>query len=256
MITLKAGLMAAAAAGTVAAGGATWAAVGYTTNARPSDLSIVAPATSALTPPTLPALPASPGCVPTSVPTSLHVTLAPGALPTDKAKCLPTSLPTSLPTGLPSGLPTKLPLPAGIPTTLPQLDCSKLTPAVPAGGSSYTSLSLLGLQYDSSRSWSVTYQGKDFCATAQTWKDHLGGWVTAERLKGEATLDQIRQAFKLPQVQPFSFGGTTFWQSALGGGQGGLVIWSPGPGAALDLESSPAYAPRLPGLAEQLRQAG
>ncbi len=253
MITLKAGLMAAAVTGTVAAGGATWAAVGYTTNARPADLPIVAPATSALMPPAQPTLPAIPGCVPTSVPTSLHVTLAPGAaLPADKAKCLPSGVPTSLP----SALPTKLPLPAGIPTTLPQLDCSKLPPAVQPSGSSYKSLSLLGLQYDSSRSWSITYQGKDFCATAQTWKDRLGGWVTAERLKGQATLDQIQQAFKLPQVQPFSFGGTTFWQSALGGGQGGLVIWSPEPGAALDLESSPAYAPRLPGLAEQLRQAG
>jgi hypothetical protein len=219
------------------------------------------------------------GKVPTTVPTTFG-TAVPGAIAAKAAKvaghlptAVPSGVPASVPTCLskvPTGVPTGVSAPTSVPTTiptpkvpgltvpsLPKLDCSQLTPAVPAGSPAEQSLSLPnGLHFDATRTLTHTFSGKKICEIGQTWKDRAGQWIKLERFKGEATLEQFRQAAKLPKLQPVTVGGTTLWETPLGAGQGGAVIWSPEPGMALSVDASSAYRLQLNDIAARLSKIG
>lgn len=316
MISLKVALVSAAAAGTVTAGGVTYATVGSSQDgptaaqarsaqdrswpekvagnpalpvhpdclhtpavpklpakapaAAPAQVAGKVPAqVPAQVPPKVPAqvpgkVPAQvPGKVPTAVPTHLPAAKVPGHLPAaapsqpPAASCLG-KVPAGAP-GSAAGAPTSVATPAvpGLkPPAMPRLDCSQVPAAVQLSGA-VRSLSLpAGLRYDSARTQSRTFQGRKICEVAQTWKDRTGQWIRLERFQGEATLDQIRQAMKLPEARPVTVGGTTVWESPLGSGQaqGSGVIWSSQPGTALFVVASPAYRYRLQDIAARVQR--
>jgi hypothetical protein len=205
------------------------------------------------------------GKVPTAVPTSLPTVKVPGHLPSGVPSQAPAACLSKVPGGVPAGgaaaadVPTAVPTPAvpGLKVpAMPKLDCSQVPSAVQVSGAVRSLALPTGLRYDSSRTHSHTFQGLKICEVAQTWKDRTGQWIRLERFKGEATLDQIRQAIKLPEAQPASVGGTTVWESPLGSGQaqGSGVIWSPQPGTALFVVASPAYRPRLQDIVTRLQR--
>jgi hypothetical protein len=215
------------------------------------------------------------GKVPTTVPTTfattttVPVTKIAGHLPAAVSSKVPAPAASCL-SKVPTGVPTSVPAPTGVPTSvptpkvpgvsapaLPTLDCSQVPSAVKLGGPAEHSLALpSGLHFDAVRTQSHTFDGKKICEVAQTWKGRAGQWIKLERFKGEATLEQIRQAIRLPQAQPVSVGGTTLWESPLGSGQGSGVIWSPEPGVAMFVGASPAYRYQLEAIATRLQQIG
>lgn len=261
MISLKIALVSAAAVGTVTAGGVTYATVGYSQDG-PTAAQGQLPSAGSL--PAKPALPVPSDCLPTPAVPKLSGQ-APAAVPSKVPGAVASCL-GKVPTGVPSGVSVPTSAPTSVPTlkvpglsvpALPRLDCSQVPSAVQVGGSAEQSLSLPnGLHYDSARSLSHTFQGRKICEVGQTWKDRAGQWIKLERFKGEATLNQIRQAIKLPDAQPISVGGSTVWESPLGGGQGSAVIWSPEPGMALFVSASPVYRYRLEDIVTRLQKIG
>ncbi|MGI8329707.1 hypothetical protein ACRYCC_07055 [Actinomadura scrupuli] len=206
------------------------------------------------------------GKVPTAVPTSRPAVKVPGHLPAGVPSQAPAApclgkVPAGVPTGgvTAPGAPTSVPAPA-VPgpevPAMPKLDCSQVPSAVQVSGAVRSLALPIGLRYDSARTHSHTFQGRKICEVAQTWKDRTGQWIRLERFTGEASLDQVRQAIKLPEAQPVSVGGTTVWESPLGSGQaqGSGVIWSPRPGTALFVVASPAYRPRLQDIVARLQR--
>jgi hypothetical protein len=215
--------------GTATAGGVTYATVSSSTPATPAVAqalpSKVASAKSAL--PSVPAVPSG--------------------LPTDAAKKLPSQVPTSVPTTLPTD---KVP-------ALPKLDCSSLPAAAPASATGGGALGLPGgLTFSGSKSVTYTVDGQKICSTVQTWKGKGGQWVQAQRLKGAATLEQIRQALKLPQLSPATVNGSAAWQSPLGSQANGYIFWSSGPGQAEVVAASPVYTLQLSDIAAKIRKLG
>jgi hypothetical protein len=205
------------------------------------------------------------GKVPTAVPTSLPGVKVPGHLPNGVPAQAPPACLGKVPAGAPAGG-TAAGVPTGVATpavpglkvpAMPKLDCSRVPSAVQVSGAVRSLALPAGLRYDSSRTHGHTFQGRKFCEVAQTWKDRTGQWIRLERFKGEASLDQIRQAIELPEARPVSVGGTTVWESPLGSGQaqGSGVIWSSRPGTALFVVASPAYGPRLQDIVARLQRS-
>jgi hypothetical protein len=295
MISLKVALVSAAAVGTVAAGGVTYATVGYSQSAPtvgqkqlPSASVPAKPSmpgrTDCLPTPATPKLPAKAptgaptdvsGKVPSTVPTTFPTTttVPTGKVPSDAPAKVTSKVPASAPTCLgnaPTSVPTGVAAPTGAPTSvptekvpglsapaMPKLDCSQVPSVVQAGSSAERSLALPnGLQYDKASTVSHTFKGRKICEVGQTWKNPAGQWIKLERFKGEATVEQIRQAMQLPEAKPASVGGMTIWQSPLGSGQSSDVMWSPEPGVALLVGASPAYTYQLQGIATRLQQIG
>src|SRR5581483_3643226 len=96
-------------------------------------------------------------------------------------------------------------VPTTLPTdkvpALPALDCSKVPAAAPASATGGGALSLPnGLTFSGSKSVTYTIDGQKICSTVQTWKGKAGQWIQAQRIKGTASMEQIRQALKLPEL--------------------------------------------------------
>jgi len=220
----------AVALGTATAGGVTYATVSSSSSDTPAAVSKALPSKVAAAKSSLPSVKDVPTTVPTQVPTSV-----------------PSQLPTSVPTTLPTD---KVP-------GLPALDCSKIPALAPATGSAAGTLGLPnGATYSGSKSATYTVDGKKICATTQTWKARGGQWVEATRIKGQGTLEQVRQALKLPQLSPATVAGSAAWQSPLGSQGNGYIFWSTGPGQGELVAASPVYTLQLSDIAAKLRKLG
>ena len=215
--------------GTATAGGVTYATVSSST----PDTAAVAKALPSKVAAAKSQLPAAPA--------------VPSTLPTDVAKKLPSQLPTNVPTTLPTD---KVP-------SLPALDCSSVPAAAPASATGAGGLNLPnGLTFSGSKTLTYTVDGQKVCSTVQTWKGKAGQWIQAQRIKGQATMEQIRQALKLPELSPATVSGSAAWQSPLGSQGNGYIFWSTGPGQAELVSGSPVYTLQLSSIAAKLRQLG
>lgn len=291
MITLKAALVAASAVGAVAVGGgATWAMTGSHRDAAPRSADAkpaaasrqVKDAAPAPVPTCLPARPGVPGAkapdagaakkqierrlqqnpVTKDLPKAdLPKTEVPGVKAPDGSTKLPADLPTCAPGGKDLGKgvpapkqPARVPARPGLPA-LPKLDCAKLKPAVPVGGTVEKTVMLAkGLRHVSTVPGDADLRKKDICAVTQKWAGAAGRWITVETLKTPAgmTQNQLRQAVGLPG------GGTPVTVHGMAGYMGpggdGVLLFDPD-GASLFVNGSPVLAGGLKDVTAALRQA-
>lgn len=283
MISFKLGLASVAAVGTVVVGGGVTYAMVSAPEALPAP-PVAAPA------PKLPAAPALPDCAPTgvgapSVPSKLPAGAprVPAEVPDqvgaevrasdvekkagkvrEQAEGATDTVRKNLPAGasdcLPSA-PVKVPdapaVPAPAAPEIPALDCDNVPGAVMPNTPAAQVISGLtgGMRQVSSQVETLKAQGKEVCARVQTFKNVAGQSLTIQRVQG-ANLEQARHALRLPQAEPLTLGGATFWETPLGGGAGTGIVWSPDPGVSLFVSGSPVFQPQLRTIAMQLSNAG
>lgn len=186
----------------------------------------------------------------------------PGVKAPDAKTKLPADLPTCAPSteDLPKGAPVdkpsaRVPAKPGLPA-VPELDCSKLTPAVKVGGPVEKTVMLTkGLRHVSTSPSSADLRKKNICAVTQKWTGRAGQWITVETLKTPAgmTQNQLRQALDLPK------GGTSFAAHGMTGwvapGGAGVLVSGPN-GRSLFVNGSPVLAGDLKNVTAALSQAG
>jgi hypothetical protein len=248
MITLKAALIAASAVGTVAVGGgATWAMTGTHHEAGLQSNGAKVPAAARQDPAPAPKM--LPTCLPAKgdLPANLK-----GKVPADLPACAPSpDLKKSAPAAAPSA---RVPAKPGRPA-VPELDCSKLRPAVKVGGAVEKAVMLpKGLRYASTVPGSADLRKREVCAVVQKWTGKAGRWLTVETLKTPSgmTQNQLRQALRLPEGgTPVTVAGAAGWQAPNGGG---VLLFDPN-GYSLLVNGSPVLAGGLQDVATALRQA-
>lgn len=204
------------------------------------------------------------GCVTLGTATAGGVTYATvsSSTPTTSAvvKALPSKV-APVTSALPSSVPTRLPVPTQpparvakpvVPTSIPS---GVPSPAAPDCAKIPGSLSLpAGLTYAGTETTVFTIDGQRVCSTVQTWKGRAGQWIQAQRIKGKASAEQIRQALKLPEMSPVSLSGFNAWESPLGTSGNGYIYWSTGPGQAELVAATPVYTFQLSDLAAKLHR--
>jgi hypothetical protein len=283
MKTLKVALLAATAAGAVAAGGVTYATVGYsspTPSAKP-----VTDAVAKHAPVQAPAVPATP-----SVPTCLPNLPKGEALNKAKAKVeqqiqalaakapqTPVALPAApgLPDSLPAAQLAKLPVDK-LPTckggdngavTPPQAPAAGLpdVPALPSGLSCDSVPNVIknqdakakdltlpnGMQFGVMHAHRIEIQSRAACMYTQELVGGLGNLITVDRIQTppDVTLQELAQSLKMAG----SFAkvdGVNTWTSPLNQG----MLWYSTKGVAIRVDSTnPAAAALIPAIATQLR---
>ncbi|WP_396448377.1 hypothetical protein [Actinomadura sp.] len=183
----------------------------------------------------------------TDVPANLK-----GKVPADLPACAPSpDLKKSAPAAAPSA---RVPAKPGLPA-VPELDCSKLRPAVKVGGAVEKAVMLpKGLRYASTVPGSADLRKREVCAVVQKWTGKAGRWLTVETLKTPSgmTQNQLRQALRLPEGgTPVTVAGAAGWQAPNGGG---VLLFDPN-GYSLLVNGSPVLAGGLQDVATALRQA-
>ena len=181
----------------------------------------------------------------------------PGLPKTDLPVCPPAPGARTLPkTGAKAPAAPQPPLPS----TAPQADCSKLAPAVPAGGTvERTVLLAKGLKHVSDTTAAKPLgAGQRLCTVTQKWVSRAGTatWITVERIvtPAQTSEERLRQALKLPEgaARTRTADGTVVWQAPAG--RGGVLVFDRA-GKALLVNGSPDLAPALRDLAQKIAAA-
>jgi hypothetical protein len=283
MISLKAALITATAAGAVAAGGVTWASVAQP-EAAPVSANGQLPAAVKKAKEAAPA--PAPTCVPADQLTKQGkdaLDRGAGSLPDVRQQApdvqgkLPAKPDAKLPAQpdakLPQGnLPTcppdganvrkpdaKLPsAPKPAVPAVPAVSCDKLAPAIDVGGPVERAIMLpKGLKYASAVKTPADLRAKRICSVTQKWVSRVGGtgWVTVERLTVPAgmTQQQLRQAMKLPEGgRTSTVNGAVIWEAPAG--QSGVLMFDPN-GSSMFVNGSPVHTAGLQDMATRLAQA-
>jgi hypothetical protein len=250
MISLKAALVAASAAGAVTVGGVTWAATGGQpqTDLRSGDSQAPAavrqvkdvPAPTPTAPATrkLPTPPTSAVCVP-SVPKAPVVKGQEGKLCAPDTPRLPKKV-------LPSVRVPKLP-------ALPASVCD-LAPAVQVGGTvERTVIVRQGLKYVAVQRAVKVVDKRKVCTVTQRWTGTAGRWLTVTRIQTPKGIseERLREVLKVDvrrtaTTLPGTVGRVT--------GGSGVFAYVPG-GHSLLVNADPATAGKLTGVVTALRTA-
>ncbi|XVQ11991.1 hypothetical protein ACQP1W_05255 [Spirillospora sp. CA-255316] len=142
---------------------------------------------------------------------------------------------------------------------VPGLDCDKLTPAVPAGGTVERAIMLpKGLKHASNKAAVKPLGAKQkLCSVTQKWVSQAGNgtWITVERIKtpAQTSEQQLRQALKLPEGgRTTAVNGTVVWQAPAG--QSGVLLFDPA-GYSLFVNGSPVLSTGLQDVAEKVAAA-
>ncbi|MFF5258947.1 hypothetical protein ACFY4C_08365 [Actinomadura viridis] len=145
---------------------------------------------------------------------------------------------------------------------VPALDCDKVAPAVPVGGTAERALLLpKGLKHASTEKATKRIGTKKFCSVTQKWVHRAGNgaWVTVERIKTptNVTEQQLRQALKLPAATPGAPAASTAGGDVmrrLPGGATGVLFFDPA-GYSTLVTGSPVVGAGLQDVAAKLAKA-
>ncbi|MFC5753022.1 hypothetical protein [Actinomadura rugatobispora] len=126
------------------------------------------------------------------------------------------------------------------------LNCDKLAPAVPAGGTVERAIMLpKGLKHAGNKAAAKPLGAKQqLCSVTQKWVSGAGtgSWITVERIKtpAQTSEQQLRQALKLPEGgRTTAVNGTVVWQAPAG--QSGVLLFDPA-GYSLFVNGSPVLS--------------
>jgi hypothetical protein len=286
MKTLKVALLVTTAAGAVAAGGVTYATVGYSNPAPTSAAKdAVSKAKSAVkAPAAAPALPSVPTCLPNLPKGSAKLAKAKADIKQQiealaaKAPQTPVTLPSvpgdKLPKVLPAAELAKLPVsklptcgdglqgksvnPPNVPTApgLPNLPTAVSCDQVPqeikndqARAKQFTLPN--GLQLGASHTHKITIQSRAACEYTQELVGGLGSMVTVDRITTPPQVTLSELAESLNMAGSFvSVDGVNTWRTPSGDG----MLWYSSKGYAIRVTgNNPTTDALLPGLASQLR---
>ncbi|GAA2447241.1 hypothetical protein GCM10010191_75570 [Actinomadura vinacea] len=185
-----------------------------------------------------------------------QVPAKPGVPQANLPQCPPTPGAKTLPK--PDAKAPQAPQAPAVPA-VPQLDCDKLSPALPVGGAAERAIMLpKGLKYASSQVAAKPLGAKQqLCSVTQKWVSRAGtgSWITVERIKTPAhtTHQQVRQALKLPEGgRTSTVNGIVMWQAPAG--QNGVLMIDPA-GNALFVNGNPVVAPGLQDVATKIAEA-
>ncbi|MBG6086372.1 hypothetical protein [Actinomadura viridis] len=145
---------------------------------------------------------------------------------------------------------------------VPALDCDKVAPAVPVGGTAERALLLpKGLKHASTEKATKRIGTAKFCSVTQKWVHRTGNgaWVTVERIKTptKVTEQQLRQALRLPAATPGAPAASTAGGDVmrrLPGGATGVLFFDPA-GYSTLVTGSPVIGAGLQDVAAKLAQA-